>query len=138
MERGKIIFLNGVSSAGKSTLASEIIKLEPDYFHFSFDDVDLVIEKMEDRQNEHLIPVPTEYFFHRSIRLFSDKGVNLIVDNVLHDKTTTDDCFDALRDYDVLFVGVHCPTEELQRREAARGDRTVGQAISQLAYNTHQ
>lgn len=84
--------------------------------------------------NERLIPVPTEYFFHRSIAMFSDKGINLIVDHVLHDRFTAADCFDTLENYNVLFVGVHCPIEELQRREIARGDRSVGQAISQLNY----
>ena len=57
MEKGMIIVLNGVSSSGKSTLAKEITKLRPDFFAFSIDDYDLVIEKMEDRENQHLIPI---------------------------------------------------------------------------------
>lgn len=43
---------------------------------------------MEDRDNDRLIPVPTEHFFHDSIRMFSDRGVNVIVDHVLHDRDT--------------------------------------------------
>ena len=30
--------------------------------------------------------------------------------------------------YDVFFVGVHCPLEELERRELARGDRRIGES----------
>lgn len=64
MNTGTAIFLNGVSSSGKSSLAKEMIKHFPDFFHLSIDDFDLMIEKMEDRASERLIPVPTEYFFH--------------------------------------------------------------------------
>lgn len=134
MDRGKIIFLNGASSSGKSTLANELIKLMPSYFHMSIDDFDLFIEKMEDRENKHLIPVETEYFFHRTIAIFSDRGINVIVDHSLHDDFTREDCFKVLVDYPVLFVGVQCPLEELEQREKARGDRIIGQAKKQLEY----
>ncbi|WP_352420696.1 AAA family ATPase [Proteiniborus sp.] len=134
MGQGKIIFLNGVSSSGKSTLSRELVKLMPDYFHISIDDFDVFIERMEDREGDHLIPVETEYFFHRTVAMFSDKGVNLVVDHILHDNFTREDCFKILADYPVLFVGVHCPLEELERRERARGDRNIGQAKKQLEY----
>ncbi len=134
MNRGKIIFLNGVSSSGKSTLSNELIKTLPHYFHISIDDFDLFINRMEDRENNHLIPVETEYFFHRTISMFSDKGINLIVDHILHDDFTREDCFRVLVDYPVLFVGVHCPIKELEQREKARGDRNLGQAEKQLEY----
>ncbi len=36
-----------------------------------------------------------------------------------------------LRPEDVLFVGVRCPLDELERRERARGDREAGLASLQ-------
>jgi chloramphenicol 3-O phosphotransferase len=33
-----------------------------------------------------------------------------------------------LSPFDVYFVGVHCPLDELERRERARGDRRIGDA----------
>jgi chloramphenicol 3-O phosphotransferase len=137
MNKGKIILLNGVSSSGKSTLAKELVKKLKDYYHFSIDDFDTIIEKMEDRDSDHLIPVPTEHFFHRNIAMFSDKGVNLVVDQILHNKDTTKDCYEILNDYPVIFVGVHCPLSELEKREKERGNRPVGEAKSQLNY-VHQ
>jgi chloramphenicol 3-O phosphotransferase len=131
---GKIIFLNGVSSSGKTTLSNELVKAMPKYFHISIDSFDIFIDKMEDRERNHLIPVETEYFFHRTIAMFSDKGINLIVDHILHDNFTKEDCFKVLRNYPVLFVGVHCPIEQLELREKARGDRNIGQAKKQLEY----
>lgn len=137
MEKGTIILLNGVSSAGKSTLAQEFVKARPDFFPFSIDDFDLVIEQMEDRVQGHLIPVSTEHYFHRSIAMFSDSGINLIVDQIWHDAPTMQDCMAVLQDYPVLFVGVHCPVDVLEQREHARGDRRIGQAKAQLGF-VHQ
>lgn len=132
--KGKIIFLNGVSSAGKSTLSKGIVKLLPNYFHFSVDDFDIIIDRMEERGTDRLIPVPTETFFHRAIAMFSDQGVNLVVDHVLHDVETITDAYETLSNYPLYFVGVHCPLEELERRELLRGDRRIGQARLQLQF----
>lgn len=137
MKKGKIILLNGVSSSGKTSLSKELVNLLPDYFHISIDDFDTIIEQMEDRENDRLIPVPTEHFFHRNLAMFSDKGVNMIVDQILHDEDTLMDCVQILENYPVFLVGVHCPAGELERREKARGDRTLGQAVRQLDF-VHQ
>lgn len=129
-----IIVLNGVSSSGKSTLAKELTKLLPDFFAFSVDDYDLVIEKMEDRENERLIPIETEHFYYKNAAMFSDRGVNVILDQILHDPITEENFYETLKSYPILLVGVHCPAQELKRREESRGDRSIGQAVSQLSY----
>lgn len=137
--KGKIILLNGVSSSGKTTLAEELVHSLPGYFRLSIDDFDGLIEGMEDRERggSRLIPVDTEVFFHRTVAMFSDQGVNLVVDQILHNGETLKDCLKVFRDYPVLFVGVHCPSEELCRREELRGDRRIGQAVGQLDF-VHQ
>lgn len=53
---------------------------------------------------------------------------NIIVDVVINDKDSMQECIELLSCYPVTFVGVHCPIEELERREVARGDRQVGLA----------
>jgi chloramphenicol 3-O phosphotransferase len=138
VKKGMIIVLNGVSSSGKSTLAKEITKLLPDFFTFSIDDYDLVIEKMEDRENQRLIPVETEYFYYKNVAIFSDQGVNLILDQILHDPLTLKNFYETLNSYPILFVGVHCPVEELKNREKSRRDRQIGHALSQLSFLHHQ
>lgn len=134
MEKGIIIVLNGVSSSGKSSLAKELTKSLPDFFAFSIDDYDLVIEKMEDRENERLIPIETEYFYYKNVAMFSDRGVNLILDQIIHDPLTLKNFQTSLNGYPVLLVGVHCPIEVLINREQSRGDRRTGLAASQLEY----
>ncbi|SOC43228.1 chloramphenicol phosphotransferase CPT family protein [Ureibacillus acetophenoni] len=134
MEKGLIIVLNGVSSSGKSSLAHELTKLLPDFFTFSIDNYDIVIDKMEDRENERLIPIETEYFYHKNVAMFADRGVNLILDQIIHDTKTMHTFYETLSEYTILFVGVHCSPEELTRRELLRGDRHIGLAISQLEF----
>lgn len=137
MERGTIILLNGVSSSGKSSLSKQLVARLPDFFHLAIDDYDIIIERMEDRESERLIPVPTEDYFHRTVAMFANSGVNLVVDQILHDAHVLRDCVRTLTGFPVLFVGVHCQLEELQRREVRRGDRNIGQAKKQLAF-VHQ
>jgi chloramphenicol 3-O phosphotransferase len=139
MNKGKIILINGVSSSGKSTVSKELLKKLKGYFHFSIDEFDHIIQVMEERDKEdgRLIPVATEFFFHDNIKMFSDYGVNLIVDQILFNQETTEDLLTKLHDYPILFVGVHCSEAELERRERIRGDRPGGQGRSQLQY-VHQ
>ena len=134
MGTGVVVLLNGVSSSGKSSVAKEFVKLRPDFFHLSVDDFADWVNGMEDAQQGRVIPVETEHYFHRVIAMFSDSGVNVVVDHILDSVTTAKDCCKVLRDYPVLLVGVHCPVEELDRREAARRDRQPGQARGQLAF----
>lgn len=134
MHQGNIIFLNGVSSSGKSTLARGLIQRLPGYFQFGSDLYDELIEKMEDRENGRLIPVDTEVFIHRTIRMFSDCGVNLVVDHILHNEPTLQDFQQTLAGYPILLVGVHCPLAVLEQRERERGDRWLGLAASQLEF----
>jgi len=69
---------------------------------------------------------------HHTIKLFSDMGLNVIIDHVLEKQEWLDECAEILHENPVLFVHVTCPLVELQRREKERGDRRIGQAESQL------
>jgi len=131
-KRGHIILLNGTSSSGKSTLSKAIIEEVPEYFHLSVDEYAYFIDLMETREDKRLIPVETSYFFHRNIAMFSDSGVNVIVDTVFDNESSKEDFWKTLEGYPLLSVGVECPEEELARREEARGDRRTGLAKEQL------
>lgn len=137
MHKGKIVLMNGVSSSGKSTVAKELAKILPDYFHVSIDDYDYLIEKMEDREKGKLIPIETDILFHRQLRILSDFGVNLIVDTVIANEMVLEDFQKTFIGYPVIFVAVHCPIDILNRREKERRDRNIGQAVQQLDF-VHQ
>jgi chloramphenicol 3-O phosphotransferase len=133
MEKGEIIFLNGVSSSGKSTLAKLLQeKLTELYYWLSIDNfLNPIHEKF--RNSEYRISLrQTLRTMHHTIKLFSDMGVNVIVDHVLEKQEWLDECVEILHECPVLFVQVTCPVEELWHREKERGDRQIGQAEGQL------
>jgi len=139
MQKGKIIFLNGVSSSGKTTIAKTLQKkLKEPYCWLS---VDNFLHTMDDfflNDQEWLRAGGIEWIwkalgaFHKSIKTFSDAGCNVIVDHVVQMEGWLNECLDLLRDNDVLFVHVTCPLEEIIRREKERGDRHIGQGESQI------
>jgi chloramphenicol 3-O phosphotransferase len=69
---------------------------------------------------------------HRAVRAFADSGFNLIVDDVIYRPEWLADYVELLRHHQVLLVAVRCELAELERREAARGDRRIGQSRGDL------
>ena len=134
MKKGKIIFLTGVSSAGKTSLARMLQqKLTEHYYWLSQDTFtdDMASEKHK-KKNWPIIFQQCCYLLNHSIKLFSDTGANVIVDRVM--LGFEKECIMLLYDCPVLFVHVTCSSIlELRRREAERGDRDIGQGESQLA-----
>ena len=134
-EKGKIIFLNGVSSAGKTTLAKALQDaLDEPYFLLANDTFcDMSPEKFIDAD------IMATYRralsgLHHAICVFSDAGINTIVDHVMvKSDACLCECVELLHSHPVLFVHVTCPLHELRRRERERGDRGIGQAESQLS-----
>jgi chloramphenicol 3-O phosphotransferase len=134
MSKGKIIFLNGVSSSGKSTIAKTLQEqLTEPYCWLSVDNfITTIHEKFLNAENIVSI-FKAVSAMHGSIKVFSDVGLNVIVDHVLERQELLDECVKILHEYPVLFVHVTCPIEELRRREKERGDRGIGQGESQLS-----
>lgn len=144
-----IIFLNGCTSAGKSSIARELqarlpaphlstgiddafamlpvrYHNHPDGFFFDRDARDLV------RLNFGGIGLATLRAHHRSAAAIAHSGVDLILDEVVLDRSLLVDWVGALDGLQVVFVAVRCDLDELERREIARGDRVVGQARGQF------
>jgi chloramphenicol 3-O phosphotransferase len=144
VEKGTIIFLNGASSSGKTVIAKTLQQiLDKPYLHFSADSfIDMLPERyISNEEQGDLSPEELEALvgliprmvsgFHRCIAMLSLSGVSLIVDHVLQHRPWLQECVDHLADLPVLFVGVHCPLEELERRERER-DREQGTARKQF------
>jgi chloramphenicol 3-O-phosphotransferase len=138
--KGKVICLNGVSSSGKSTLAKALQdKLPAPYYLISEDIFTFMLpEKFngfinDTTENE---PIWEEALvnYYNVIKLYSDRGYNVIVDTVLDDEMWLNCMIDRLLKNPVLFVHVTCPKDELIKREQKRGDREIGMAVGQLAY----
>ena len=129
MENGKIILLNGVTSAGKSTLAKELqAAFDEPYYYVALDTFNGIIcpfaagnGKFQDPE----IMNKAVAVMHLLIRDFSQKGLNVIVDHILCDYGNWfNDCINVLHEYPVMFVQVGCEREELFRRARNRGYTT--------------
>jgi chloramphenicol 3-O phosphotransferase len=63
-----------------------------------------------------------------AVRALVDAGSSVIFDHVLHDRNMYDSTLSSFEGLDVFRVGVVCPVEVLEAREASRGDRVLGRA----------
>ena len=138
MKNGKIIFLNGTSSSGKTTVAKELQNmLDEVYLYFSIDNYLNNLpskftgtyddfNKVMSEQGSNIIKG-----FHRMLTAVAKEGNNIILDHLLESETIVRDCQKAFKDIDVLIVGLRCSLEEAERRESERPDRRKGQARSQ-------
>jgi chloramphenicol 3-O phosphotransferase len=135
MDKGKIIVLNGVSSAGKTTLAKNLQeKLEAPYYWLSEDIFreTTPAKYAYDEDEFEFAWIDSIYAMYHAAKMYSHLEMGVIVDTVMDDKIWANKAAELLHDCPALFVHVTCPPEELERREKARGDREIGLAVSQL------
>ncbi|MFG2429364.1 chloramphenicol phosphotransferase CPT family protein [Streptomyces sp. NPDC048590] len=134
MRTGRIIFLNGTSSSGKSSIARELLDILDDgvFSHLAVDSF-ISMRSRRELEAEELDAAlrRTRMGFHRSIAAMAEVGNDIVIDHVLSEPWRLLDCLTVLPPEDVLFVGVRCPLDELSRRELVRGDRPPGLAAHQ-------
>ncbi|MFD0339737.1 chloramphenicol phosphotransferase CPT family protein [Streptomyces sp. NPDC127117] len=131
---GLIIFLNGTSSSGKSSIAKELVTVlgEP-CFHMpvdAFHAMRATPEMPPDQLNATL--KRTWMGFHRAVAGMAAAGNIVVVDHILSEPWRLQDCLALFPPQDVVLVAVRCPLPELERREQARGDRPAGLAVGQF------
>jgi chloramphenicol 3-O phosphotransferase len=142
MTTGTIIFLNGTSSSGKSSIAQALQQLlDVPAMHVQ---VDTFAEMLPPGFLETAEPSLRKETaarlisgFHQAIAALAAAGNTLILDHVVPSPQWWQECMTLFAPYQLVTVGVHCPLEELERREMARGDRQPGLARMQLAH-VHQ
>jgi len=140
MKNRQVIFLNGTSSSGKTTIAKALQeKLPEPYMYVSIDNFfHMYPERFLSPTNqkgvlilEQLVPAVL-LGLHRSVAALAQSGNNVLVDHLLQDDGSLKECVENWAGLDVLFVGVKCPLEVVEQRERERGDRTIGTARFQI------
>ena len=141
MQKGRIIFLNGVTSSGKTSIVEALLARNDCYFYVVANDLfqEMVGERFQ-RENywQHLSRVII--LMYHTAKLFSDMGHDVLIDGILveqpeitpHDQQM----MDILRDNPLHIVEVACPLEICRMRNIARGDRYETQSQEQAAIMT--
>ncbi|MBZ9742408.1 MULTISPECIES: phosphotransferase-like protein [unclassified Mesorhizobium] len=145
--RARIVLLNGVGSAGKSSTAKALqgITTEP-FLHVQMDSF---LEMLPDALQDHADGLAYETVrqdgkpsvvirtgpvgektlrgMRHAVAAMAGQGNNLIVDDVLCNGEIQE-YIDLLSDFDLHLVGVMAPLNVLEAREALRADRLPGLA----------
>lgn len=136
---GKIILLNGPSSAGKSTLCMAFQdQLEEPFLRFSLDffmfEAPILPKRREQSGAFAWASIRPHLFegYYNCLPALAGAGNNLVIDTIIETKEQLQRLAQVLNGFDVFFVGVHCPLPELERRERQRGDRRLGDARRDL------
>jgi chloramphenicol 3-O phosphotransferase len=143
----RIVLLNGVGSAGKSSIAKALQAITRDVFlHVQMDAFfdmlpkasighpdSVTFETISDGGHPSVIirsgPVAQRAFrgMRHAIVAMAAQGNDLIVDEVLLGETWTEYAR-LFAPFQVFLIGVHARLETLEAREKARGDRLIGLA----------
>ncbi len=154
----QIIYLNGPSSSGKTTLAKALQHaFEEPFLHVGIDKIiGWMPEKINDwtggdaplgyswRKSQDVSGNPTQELqigpyaqkigetFREVILTLARMGHHIIIDDVSFGKEQLDIWKEALKSFHVLWVGVNAPLAVLEQREKERGNRISGSARGQF------
>lgn len=141
---GQIIFLNGTSSSGKTSILEALQEqLEEPYLNMGIDKfIWMLPERYLERplwddvlglassagQAGHLLAAS----MHAAIRAAALCGSNVVADHVLVEAAWAQECARLFAGLPAWLVGIRCPLEVLEERERSRRNRTLGQARAQF------
>lgn len=154
----QIIYLNGPSSSGKTTLARALQHAFDDLFlHVGIDKIiGWMPEKVNDwtggeaslgyswKKSMDASGHPIQELqigpygeriaktFQEVVLMLAKMGHHLIIDDVSFGKKQVDEWKKLLKTFKVLWIGVNAPLAVLEQREKGRGNRIVGSARGQF------
>lgn len=153
----QIIFLNGPTSVGKTTLCKTIQeKSEKPFLHIGVDRMigmmpakvnnyegkikteGYYIEEVKDKEGKIVRNIKSGAFgekmwttYIETVRLFGKLGHYVVVDEVAIGKPQMDRWRKSLDGFKVLWVALKAPLDVLEKRETQRGNRVIGSARGQ-------
>ena len=138
MQKGRIIFLNGVTSSGKTSIVEALQERDDIFFYVVANDLfqEMVGEKyLRDNYWKHLSDVII--MMYHTARLFSDMGKHVLIDGILVEREEItphyEQLLEILKENPLDLVEVYCPLELCRQRNIARGDRYEDQSEEQAA-----
>lgn len=136
MEKGKIIFLNGVTSSGKTSIVEALQERRDQFFYVVANDLfaEMVGEQyLEEDYWKYLSDVII--LMYHTAKLYSDLGKNVLIDGILVErdeiKPHYEKLMEIMKDSPLSIVEVYCPLDICHKRNIERGDRYESQSDEQ-------
>ena len=138
MKKGKILYLNGVSSSGKTSIVEHLRQQGLDFYYLSDDIFDEHIIDAEYSAPDYWEKLAEAVFLmYRTAALFSDHGKTVVLDSMLLESDAFRPHYrrmlEIFRGYPLSVVEVFCPLELCRQRNLKRGDREEMQSHQQAA-----
>ena len=136
MKKGKIIFLNGVTSSGKTSIVDALQSRRDVFFYVVANDLfqEMVGEQyLQENYWKYLSEVII--MMYHTAKLYSDMGKNVLIDGILVEREEIrphyQKLMEIMKDSPLDIVEVYCPLEICKQRNIERGDRYESQSEEQ-------
>lgn len=136
MQTGRVIFLNGVTSSGKTSMVEALQNRDDAFFYVVANDLfqEMVGEKfLREDYWKHLSDVII--LMYRTARMMAERGRHVLIDGILVERPHIAPHYERLKQImdgiPLDVVEVFCPLDECRRRNIARGDREENQSQEQ-------
>lgn len=136
MEKGRIIYLNGVTSSGKTSIVEALQACRDVFFYVVANDLfqEMIGEEYLKEDYWKYLGEVIIMMYHTA-KLFSDMGKNVIIDSILVEREGIAPHYDRmkeiLQDNPLDIVEVYCPLEICRQRNIDRRDRYETQSEEQ-------
>ena len=136
MNKGKIIFLNGVTSSGKTSIVDALQERRDVFFYVVANDLfqEMVGEQYLQEDYWKYLSEVIIMMYHTA-KLYSDMGKNVLIDGILVEreeiKPHYKQLMDIMKDSPLEIVEVYCPLDVCKQRNIERGDRYESQSEEQ-------
>ena len=136
MNKGRIIFLNGVTSSGKTSIVEALQERDDVFFYVVANDLfqEMVGEKfLQENYWKYLSEVII--LMYHTAKLYSDMGKNVLFDGILVErdeiKPHYHQLLQILKENPLDIVEIYCPLDICRKRNIMRGDRYETQSDEQ-------
>ncbi len=136
MEKGRIVFLNGITSSGKTSIVEALQERDDVFFYVVANDLfqEMVGDKWLQQDYWKYLSEVILMMYHTA-KLYSDMGKNVLIDGILVEREEIKPHYEQLlailSENPLDVVEVYCPLEVCRKRNVERGDRYETQSEEQ-------
>jgi adenylylsulfate kinase/chloramphenicol 3-O phosphotransferase len=136
MKKGKIVFLCGVTSSGKTSIVDAIQNISEEFYYVVAND--LMVQMVGDKYlNKDYWKYESKaiYYMYHMAKLLSDFGENVLIDGCLLETPELPDHYEKVKKIfegnPFYLIEVYCPLEICRLRNLERDDRSENQSYEQ-------